>query len=163
MSQVSPSYSFASLSKDWDEKSVGVKVNWLRQNFWRMNAIWLWRRDCLFLFFLPSKCFGLNASLCHQLATHPCTSRRCSRQIHCSSIHQMDFYLPFYLARDSGEGKLLCCFLPPTLEWEEKDASHSNHQDKPLRTAEWIFTWCISAECSLHQKNKYVEFIHVDA
>lgn len=102
------SYSSATHFKDWDEKSAGVKVNWLRQNLQRMVAVWLRRGDCV----LSSKCFSLNASLCHQLAAHPCTPRRCSRQIHCSSIHRMDFYLPFYLARDfRREGGIVLLFL----------------------------------------------------
>lgn len=115
-------------SKDRDEKSAGVKVNWLQQNLRRMVAIRLRRGDCV----LSPKCFSLNVSLCHQLATHPCTPRRCSRQIHCSSIRQMDFYLPFYLARYAGEGKVLwrcCCFFSPTLlhgEWEGRTAPHAN-------------------------------------
>lgn len=86
VSFAAPSYSFATHFKDWDEKPVGVKVNCLPQkNLWRMDAIWLRRGDCVLL----SKCFGLNVSLYHHLATHPYTLCRCFWPVHCSSIHHM--------------------------------------------------------------------------
>lgn len=159
MSRACPFYSFATHFKDWDEKSVGVKVNWLQQNMWRIVAIWLWCGDCV----LSPKCFSLNASLCHLLATHPCTSCRFSQQIHCSSIHQMDFYLHFYLAKDSEEGKVLrCCCFFFFLHGSKRQGLHFI---LIIRITDW--TLPVESLNTLNfcytRKYRYVELIHIDA
>lgn len=86
-------------------------------------AIWLWRGDCVLL----SKCFGLNASLCHQLATHPCSLLQMlpGKFIAHQSITWI-FYSPFYLQKVSGVGESIVLFFSPYVGVRGRLESHSN-------------------------------------